>query len=57
MNAINFPTKAREKRAANLVPRSHSVLHLAVGDLGTRLAGCMVHKCAFKYYQIVNTRE
>ena len=21
----------------NLVPRSHSVLHLAVGDLGTRL--------------------
>ena len=22
----------------NLVPRSHSVLHLAVGDLGTRLA-------------------
>ena len=22
---------------SNLVPRSHSVLHLAVGDLGTRL--------------------
>ena len=30
-NALNLG------RWDNLVPRSHSVLHLAVGDLGTRL--------------------
>ena len=32
---ITVATLFRTK--ANLVPRSHSVLHLAVGDLGTRL--------------------